>query len=274
MKLIKLISGLSIAAVFSANLLAQGGTAEQLTVPLSDPGKPFWLNVGLVNGSLEVVTYDGKDVVIDAHAPQEDQEEGRTHTNGMKRLSAGNAFDLTATEKGNHVQVGTGSPNKTVNLSLKIPKSWVNMKLSTVNNGNIIINGVSGELEIVNVNGYIEMTGVSGSVVANTVNGHVKVSFISINPQAAMAFSTLNGDVDVSFPAGLKANFKIKSDRGEIFTDFDMVTEKRKPVVKNESKPGMYSIKMDDWVYGKVAEGGPEFLMKNMNGNIYVRKAK
>jgi len=30
----------------------------------------------------------------------------------------------------------------------------------------------------------------------------------------------------------------------------------------------MYSVKIEDWVYGKIDGGGPEMLMKNMNGNI------
>jgi len=29
----------------------------------------------------------------------------------------------------------------------------------------------------------------------------------------------------------------------------------------------------DDWVYGKINGGGPEMMMKNMQGDIYVKKA-
>ena len=36
----------------------------------------------------------------------------------------------------------------------------------------------------------------------------------------------------------------------------------------------MYQLKLDDWIIGKINGGGPEVLMKNMNGNIYVRKNK
>jgi hypothetical protein len=34
----------------------------------------------------------------------------------------------------------------------------------------------------------------------------------------------------------------------------------------------LYKIKKDDWVSGKINGGGPEMMMKNMQGNIYVKK--
>ena len=38
----------------------------------------------------------------------------------------------------------------------------------------------------------------------------------------AMAFTSFNGPVDVTLPATIKANLKMRSDQGEIFTDFDV----------------------------------------------------
>ena len=89
-----------------------------------------------------------------------------------------------------------------------------------------------------------------------------------------MAFSTLNGNVDVTFPASVKANVKLKSDRGDIFSDFDIDVDKGQPKTTRTSQNGMYHVKIEDWVYGKINSGGPEVMMKNMNGNIYIRKAK
>ncbi len=36
----------------------------------------------------------------------------------------------------------------------------------------------------------------------------------------------------------------------------------------------MYRINIEEWVYGKIGGGGPEMMMKTMNGNIYIRKMK
>jgi len=89
-----------------------------------------------------------------------------------------------------------------------------------------------------------------------------------------MAFSTLNGNVDVSFPASAKSNLRLKSERGEIFTDFDIDIDKTQPKTELKKEAGMYQLKLDDWIMGKINGGGPEVMMKNMNGNIYVRKNK
>ncbi len=37
-----------------------------------------------------------------------------------------------------------------------------------------------------------------------------------------MASTSFNGDVDVTLPASAKANLKLRTDQGEIFTDFDV----------------------------------------------------
>lgn len=274
MEKIKTACVVIMALLITTNLRAQSVTSQQLVVPLSDPGKAYKLNVGLIRGSITVTSYEGKDIVIDAQSVEEKRAPAKEEVNGMKRLNAGNNLDITAEENNNQVNIH-GSYAKMANLTVKIPQNQVALKLSTVSNGNIIVNNVKGELEITNVNGFIKLNNVSGSVVANTVNGEVKVVFKSIDANAAMAFSTLNGNVDVTFPAALKANVKLKSDRGEIYTDFDVATTQQKPAVtKNNKAAGMYSLKIEDWVYGKINGGGPEILMKNMNGNIYIRKAK
>jgi hypothetical protein len=270
MKAIKIITALIIITSATTSLWAQNAAKGELIVPLANPGKPYKLDVGLVNGSVTVSGYEGKDIAIDVVSDKGEEE----HVNGMRRLSSGNNVDLEAEENNNTVTVHSKNVGKTTNLLIKIPMAEVMLKLHTVNNGNIIVSNVAGELEVNNVNGYIKLTGISGSVVANTVNGKVEVAFKSIDPKAAMAFSTLNGNVDVTFPAGLKANVKLKSDRGNIFTDFDVIADPHKPNVTRSSSSGMYSLKIDDWVYGKIDGGGPEIMMKNMNGNIYIRKVK
>ena len=51
-----------------------------------------------------------------------------------------------------------------------------------------------------------------------------------------MSFSTLNGDVDVTLPADTKARFKMRTDFGDIFTDFDVKMEANAPPVVEEQK--------------------------------------
>ena len=89
-----------------------------------------------------------------------------------------------------------------------------------------------------------------------------------------MSFSTYNGDIDLTFPPSLKASLKMKTEQGEVLSDFDMTLVKTGPIQKKDTNSGVYKVKIDDWVKGDINGGGPEFTMKNYNGDIKVRKRK
>ena len=273
MKKMKVAGLVLLSLIIGTTLSGQAGSTEQLTVPLSSPGKAYSLKVHLVTGSIKVVGYEGKDIIINV-TPKSGQEEERPKAteNGMKRISISGGYEVTAKEADNTVTVNTGNPMKALDLDLKIPQD-VKLQLGTVNDGEVIVENVRGELEVNNVNDKITLTNISGSVVANTVNGDVNVTFKAIDPKAPMAFSTLNGDVNVTLPSDTKANLKLKSDNGDVFSDFDIDIDKTPSKIDKTTEPGMYKIKKDDWVYGKINGGGPEMMMKNMQGDIYVKKA-
>lgn len=274
MKNLKIAGIILLSLMIGSVTFGQSGSTEQLTVPLSSPGKPYSLKVQLVSGSIKVAGYDGKEVIINATPRNDNEEEKRSKAveNGMKRISSAGGFEVTAKEADNTVTVHTGNPNKAIDLDLKIPQD-VKLKIGTVNDGEISVENVRGELEVTNVNEKITLTNISGSVVANTVNGDIVANFIKLDPNAPMAFTTLNGDVKVTLPADTKANLKMKSDNGEILSDFDVVVDKTPGKTEKTSTPGMYKIKKEDWVYGKINGGGAELLMKNMEGDIYLKKA-
>lgn len=305
MKTIRIAAAFLLATVLSAGAMAQQQSTadqkEQLVVPLSEPGKPYKLNVHMIYGSIKVVGYEGKDLVIDITQEERESKKSKmkirdkdrtidmevnTNVNvningssrdnnnaGMKRITAGRKLDVSAEEKNNSVTVHTSAMTP-VSLVIKVPMTESKMKITTINDGDLIVQNVNGEFEVNNVNGPITMSGISGSVVASAINDNMKISFKSIDPKAAMAFSSLNGNIDVTFPATLKANVKLKTDNGEMFTDFDIDADKTAVPPKKTSSNGTYRINIENWVYGKINAGGPELMMKNMNGNIYIRKAK
>lgn len=272
MKALKFAGLVALALTLSTRLMAQDN--QTLTIPLSDPGKPYKLNVDMVFGSIKVTAHEGKDVIIEAQAQAPRYKHEPKESNGMRRISSGENMDVVAREKNNAVNISNNMPNKNVNLDIRIPRGATIIKLQTVNGGNIIADGISGDIEASNTNGGIKLTNISGSAVANTTNGNVQVTFKTLDNKAALAFTSLNGNVDVTFPDNFKANLKARSDQGNVFTDFDMVTEKSPSKSTKTAKDGMYRITIEDWVYGKINGGGPELLMKTMNGNIYIRKAK
>lgn len=271
------LTALMCAAPSMAQNEPKNEIKEQLIVPLSDPNKPGSLRVSLINGSIHVVGYAGKEVVIDATAEaysgKKTESKNDELSAGMKKISTNGGIEITAEEHNNAVKVTSQFIKRPMNLTIKVPQQF-GLKVSTINNGDILIENVNGELEINNVNGDIKLTNVSGSAVATTVNGEVKANFKSVTAESPMAFTSLNGRIDVTFPPSVKFNVKLKSDRGEIYSDFDVDVDKTQPKANRVSKDGMYKVTVDDWIQGKVNGGGSEVMMKNMHGNIYIRKAK
>ena len=101
-------------------------------------------------------------------------------------------------------------------------------------------------------------------------------TFTRVDPQKSMAFSSLNGDIDVAFPPDIKANLSLRTDNGEIYSDFDIQTQATAPrqtVEDDTSKGGKYRVHIDKTLHATLNGGGPEIQFKDFNGNIYIRKA-
>jgi DUF4097 and DUF4098 domain-containing protein YvlB len=250
---------------------AQGQSgADHVSVALSDPARPALVKASLVSGGITVKAYDGKEVVVDARA--RNHEASRSDSN-MKRIVV-SSTGLSVEEENNEVRISTDSYMRAVDLTISVP-AHTSLKLSAVNNGDIVVTGVDGELDVNDVNGSVTLNNVSGSAVAHALNGRVLVTFTRVN-QKPMAFSSLNGDIDVTFPADLKANLSLKSDRGEIFSDFDVQVQASAPqqtVEDGRKNGGKYLVKIDKTVHGTINGGGPELQFTNFNGGIYIRKA-
>ena len=88
-----------------------------------------------------------------------------------------------------------------------------------------------------------------------------------------MAFSSVSNHLDITLPENIKAIFKIKSEFGEIFTNFDIKFDDLNETNSNNYKDeDNYKIDVKNWKAGKVNGGGPEIVFTTLNGNIYVRK--
>lgn len=201
---------------------------------------------------------------------EEEEDNINRSTEGMTKIGAA-TFQLNAEEKDNHVVVESESWQKTIQLNVKVPRNF-DLKLSTVNRGNIEVTDIDGQLEIENINGSITASGVTGTAIMNTVNGGTKIEFDKIYPDSPMSFTTMNGDIELILPASVKADFKMKTDMGEIFTDFDMNIQQQEPQVKKDNSSGKYKVSLTKWIMGEVNGGGPEITLQSMHGDFYIRK--
>jgi DUF4097 and DUF4098 domain-containing protein YvlB len=266
LKNIKLVI-VSMLFLLTVNITAQ----ETVTVPLTNPGKTGFLKMSIINGSITVKGYSGKEVIIKGTKREKKDRRGyRKNKEGLKRIS-NNSLEFSASEYDNVVRVS--SPvNGATDFEIQVPKNF-SLKISTINRGDIYVENINGTLDVSNTNGKITLKDVSGSVSADTINKDIIVNFIKVTPNVAMAFSSLNGDIDVTFPKTIKANIKVKSDRGEIFTDFDLKTKPSKAKVTKgtSSKGNAYKVKVEKWIIGAINGGGAEILFKNYHGDVIIR---
>jgi DUF4097 and DUF4098 domain-containing protein YvlB len=118
---------------------------------------------------------------------------------------------------------------------------------------------------------------VSGSVVAHSLNGAVVVTLDRADSGKPMSFSTLNGNIDVTLPADVRANVRMKTDNGDIYSDFDVKLDSGAQLMHNDSgrqPDGTYHLRFDRALRGTINGGGPDYQFTTFNGQIYIRKRK
>jgi DUF4097 and DUF4098 domain-containing protein YvlB len=269
---------ISLSFLYATGLLwSQDAQPDRVTVPFSDPARPKMLKASLLNGSITVKGYDGKDAIVEARPESGSgkRRRDRSDAEGMRRIDM-NGTGLVVEESDNVITVGTRSVNENISVTIQVPVN-TSLKLHAVNGGDIVVDRIVGEVEIDNTNGNATATHISGAAVVHALNGKVLVSLDKITSDKPMSFSSLNGDIDVTLPADTKAKIKLKSDNGAIYSDFDIAMDStaRKPVVQeNNSGKGKYRVQFDRAMFGLINGGGPEMQLTTFNGNIYIRKAK
>jgi hypothetical protein len=262
-----------IAFLGTAALLAQDNV-ERTAVPLHDPSRPARIVAHLLNGGITVHGADVKEVTVEARGSSErERHERSSRADGMRRLELPGNAGLDVVEDDNVVHIKTSSMNQNTDLVVTVPRRS-SLQLKAINNGDIMVDQVDGEIDADDLNGKITLKNVSGSVVAHSLNGSVTVSLDRADPGKPMSFSTLNGDIDVTIPDSLKANVVMKTDSGEIFSDFDVKLNTQSNMTSKKESDGSYRVHFERALRGTINGGGPEFQFTSFNGQIYLRKKK
>lgn len=262
-----LLFAILIWSLPSINLFAQSNPSEQITIPLSNPQESGTLIIKHYKGSIKVTGYEGNSIIVSAQLRHPVQDKT---VDGFRKINS-SFIQLKATEQKNSITVSTNSHEKTIDLVIQVPSNF-SLNLHNYDNGKIEIIGLTGEMDINNENGAISIIHLRGSAVLNTIDGHIKVVFDQVKPNVPMSFSSLEGNIDLTFPALTHALLKMKSDHGDIFTDFDISVNAREQKVEKLEFSATNKIFLDRWIYGQLNGGGPEFLLKTFNGNLYIRK--
>ena len=155
--------------------------------------------------------------------------------------------------------------------TIKVPFN-MNLRVSTINDGDVLVKNVSGILHVNNVNGAIAILNAKGTTHARTINGDLSVNYLS-NPPESSSYYTLNGKLTATFQPNLSADLQFKSMNGGFYTDFPDVEMLAPTVTKNQEKKGDGTIyRMNKDTKMRIGSGGKQFKFETLNGNIYIKK--
>lgn len=156
-----------------------------------------------------------------------------------------------------------------ISFEVSVPVN-VNVYVSTINDGEVVIENVSGEVHASNVNGNVSISKVSKVVNASTVNGDVHVAYDGV-PQIGGSFKTINGDIELSANKDAMVNAQFKSFSGDFYTDFEDVVVDEEVQKESKSMDGTL-LKINEYTEVKIGGGGTELEIETFNGNAYLRK--
>jgi hypothetical protein len=151
---------------------------------------------------------------------------------------------------------------------LQVPAD-VHVSVSTINNGDIVIQNMQAAAAANNINGGIKLLNLTSEAHAHTINGNVDVTYAR-NPSRECRFYTLNGDIRANFQKGLAANMSFESFNGELFTNIDKIEAMPAAVQQVARKDGM-KFKVGDNFY-KIGAGGSLLAFETFNGNVYIKE--
>lgn len=265
------------AAVLAGVLLlaTAAGSAGSASGPAAEarPGQAFhWsrvipagkaIEIKGVNGGIVATAAAGREVEVEAtkRARKSDPDqvtiEVLEHDDGVTLCVKypapnGKENECAPGEKG---RMSTRDNDVQVSFKVRVP-AGVRLIARTVNGG-IEAEGLQGPVEAVTVNGGVRLS-TSGYARAETVNGSIVASLGSAAWPGPLSFTTVNGEIRLTLPAGLDAEVRAETVNGSIESDFPVTVH------------GRFSKR---YLHGTIGRGGPRLELETVNGSVELRTA-
>ena len=241
---------------------------QTINLPLSRPGEPISLEIDILSARIEVIGEDRDDVEFQISV--EDNERKIVTPSGTQSLSGG-GYTVEVDERDNQISLDTDWRENKVTVVARIPNR-ADLSLSTVNNGEIIVSNVNGNLELENTNGPITATGISGSAVAESINDTIDIGFVAIDDVNVTSLESVNGELILRLPANAGAQVHLDSSRGEMFSDFEVDVQPTQPTVERDERRGGVEVRIESVIVANINGGGPVIRLKTLHGDINIRK--
>ncbi len=218
---------------------------------------------------IDIAGYDGDEVIISVTG--EFNATPSERAKGLKPLyqtgEDNTGLGLAVTQENNTVTINKITNRGEPSYVVKVPRK-ISLVFEEVNHHghDINITGIEGNIKVESKSSAIRLTNISGSVEASSVGGDINVEFASLSQENPSSFKSVGSTIDVLLPANTKADIRMKSMSGEIYTDFNLAM--------NETKDGLRKIGGGNLVEGKANGGGVALNLESIGSDIFIRQKK
>ena len=241
---------------------------QTINVPLSRPGEPVHLEIGIQSARIEVIGEDRDDAQFEVMIA--DGNRKIVTPSGTQALKGG-GYKLEVEEDDNEISLDTDWRVNKVSVVARVPRR-TDVELHTINEGEIIVSNLIGDLELYNTNGPITAKNITGSVIAESVNDRIEISFAGFSEDGASSMETINGELILGIPEGLGVTTHLDTSRGEIYSDFEVDVRPVEQVIERDDRENGVSIQIESVIVADINGGGHVVRMKSLHGDLNIRK--
>ena len=214
-----------IACMLYANTFAQ---TKPYKIAFSGQGKK--VQVLVQQASVNIQGYDGSEVSIEQSG--ENRKELPKEADGLRLITGGivdnTGLGASSEVEGNTLKITIPKNRYTGILTIKVPKN-IDLSVAEVqgwSDQKITISDIGGEIELKTTNSRAYLNDITGPLVAHTGHGKIFITYSKLN-QSSPSSINASGAIDITLPADAKANLKIRSYYGDLFTDWDIAAAKK-----------------------------------------------
>ena len=157
-------------------------------------------------------------------------------------------------------------------FEVHVPVSTV-VNVSTVNDGQVEVSGISGLVSAGNVNGPISISAVKNCGELENINGAVTLGFASA-PGKDCHIETINGDITLEMPKGAGLDVAMDLFNGRMVSEFEVDPLAIPAKVEHTRSDGRNHYRIAQPAGVRIAGGGPTFTISSMNGDIRIQKTQ
>jgi DUF4097 and DUF4098 domain-containing protein YvlB len=125
-------------------------------------------------------------------------------------------------------------------------------------NGQITIDGVSGNIEASTVNGRLQVLHAAGDLKLSTVNGRIEAELASLGGRQTVSLTTVNGHIEATLPANADAVVSATTVNGGLSSEFPTLAVKKGFPLGSNLK-------------GTLGHGSARVAASSVNGGIHFR---